>query len=178
MAPENPIRLAIVGCGAVARSSHLKALASLPQFDVRYLCDRDPQIAETAKREYGLRADVTSRTQDLAGKVEAAIVCVWPSFHMPVTCELLEMGLDVLCEKPLATTAATAAEIASAARRTRRIVAVGQWCRCQKNAWILRKLLSLKFLGEIREVVAEFGGESHGRCPRGLTTIGTSRAAA
>ena len=94
---------------------------------------------------YGLRADVTDRTLDLAGKVDATIVCVWPSFHLPVTCELLDMGQDVLCEKPLATSAADAVEIAAAARRAGRIVAVGQWCRCLKSAWILRKLLALGF---------------------------------
>jgi predicted dehydrogenase len=160
MAAQSPIRLAIIGCGAVARSSHLKALASLPQYEVRYLCDRNPRAAETAKQMFGLRgAKVTPQVADLGGNVDAAVVCVWPSFHMPVTCELLDMGIDVLCEKPLATTAAAATEIASAARRTQRIVAVGQWCRCQKNAWILKKLLSLGLLGEIREVIAEFGAE-------------------
>ena len=156
---KDPIRLAIIGCGAIARIAHLKALASLPQYEVSYLCDRDLQIAKTAKRMFGLRSEVTTRVEDLAGKVDAAIVCVWPSFHLPVTSALLEQKLDVLCEKPLATTAAEAAEIALSARRAQRIVAVGQWCRCQKNMWILRKLLSLKFLGEIHEVVAEFGGE-------------------
>lgn len=158
-AAEKPIRLGVVGCGAIARSSHLKALRSLPQYEVRYLCDLNLQIAENAKRMYGLGCDVTTRFQDFKGKVDAAIVCVWPSLHMPITCELLEMGIDVLCEKPLASTAAAAVEIAAAAQRTERIVAVGQWCRCQENAWILRKLLDLKFLGQIREVIAEFGGE-------------------
>ena len=156
---KNPIRLGIVGCGAVARISHLKALGSLPQYEICYLCDRDPAVAETALRMYRLSAKVTSRLEDLSGKIDAAIVCVWPSFHLPITRELLEMGVDVLCEKPIAMTAADAAEIVAAERRAERIVAVGQWCRCQKNAWILRKLLSLEFLGDIREVVAEFGGE-------------------
>jgi predicted dehydrogenase len=156
-ASADPIRLAIIGCGAVARISHLAALARLPQYEVRYLCDRSLEAAQTAKRMFGLRADVTTRLQDLAGTVDAAIVCVWPRDHLPVTLELLGMGLDVLCEKPIATTAADAAAIAAAASRVQRIVAVGQWCRCQKSSWILRKLLSLQFLGEIREVVGEFG---------------------
>jgi len=44
-----------------------------------------------------------------------------------------------------------------AARRTERIVAVCQIRRYQKSSWILRKLLSLGFLGEIRAVEAELG---------------------
>lgn len=131
----------------------------MPQYDVRHLCDINLKTAETARRLYGLRAEVTARTQDLAGEVDAAIVCVWPSLHLPVTCGLLEMGLDVLCEKPLASTAAAAAEIVAVAGRTGKIVAVGQWCRYQRSVWILRKLLALNFLGQIQEVIAEFGGE-------------------
>lgn len=155
--PDKPIRLGIVGCGAVAQLCHLKALDSLPQFEVGYLCDKNLATATTAKRIYGLHSEVTDRVQDLAGNVDAAIVCVWPRYHLPLTRGLLDMGLDVLCEKPVATSSADAAAIADAARNTDRIVAIGHWCRCQKNMWILRKLLSLDFLGEIRAVSAQFG---------------------
>src|SRR5437764_805285 len=96
---EHPIRLGIVGCGAVARIAHLKALAALPQYEIRYLCDRDPDVARDAKTMFGLRAQTTPRIEDLAGEVDAAIVCVWPNFHKPITLQLLAMGLDVLCEK-------------------------------------------------------------------------------
>jgi predicted dehydrogenase len=154
---DKPIRVAIVGCGAVAQLCHLKALDSLPQFEVTYLCDQNTTTAQTAQKLYGLRATVTDRLQDLAGNADAAIVCVWPRYHLPVTRELLDMGLHVLCEKPVATTSADAAEMVKLARRADRIVAVGHWCRCQKNMWILRQLLALDFLGEIQSVVAEFG---------------------
>jgi predicted dehydrogenase len=152
-----PIRVGFVGCGAVAQLCHLKALGTLPQFEVTYLCDRNLATAQTAKNIYGLRATVTDRIQDLAGRVDAAIVCVWPGDHLSVTRQLLEMGVDVLCEKPIATSSADAAAIVQAAERADRIVAVGQWCRCQKNVWILRRLLSLDFIGEIESVTAEFG---------------------
>ncbi|HZS84689.1 MAG TPA: Gfo/Idh/MocA family oxidoreductase [Stellaceae bacterium] len=154
---EKPIRLGIVGCGAVAQICHLKALVTLRDYDIRYLCDRNLRTAEAAAQLYGLRAKITDRTEDLAGNVDAAIVCVWPRQHLPVTLDLLRMGLDVLCEKPVAASSADAAEMATAAESAGRIVAVGQWCRCQKNMWILRKLLALDFIGEVEEVEAEFG---------------------
>lgn len=155
----SPIRLGIVGCGAVAQICHLKALDSLPQFEVTMLCDRNIATAEVAKAMYGLRAKVTDRISDFAGNVDAAIVCVWAGQHLPVTRELLAMGLDVLCEKPVATSSVDAAAIVQAAGQANRIVAIGQWCRCQKNVWILRKMLSLNYFGDIQEVNAEFGNE-------------------
>jgi predicted dehydrogenase len=148
---ETPIRLGIVGCGAVAR-------IALPQYEVRYLCDRDLDVARAAKTMFGLRARTTGRIQDFAGNVDAAIVCVWPNFHKPITLELLAMGLDVLCEKPVAGNSSDAAAMAEAANAAQRILAIGHWCRYLKNIWVLRKLLDLEFFGEIRKIVAEFGG--------------------
>lgn len=123
------------------------------------LCDRNLTTAETAKKLYGLRAKVTDRIGDLAGNVDAAIVCVWAGQHLSVTRQLLEMGLDVLCEKPVATSSADAAALVRAADGADRFVAIGQWCRCQRNVWVLRKLLSLNYFGEITSVVAEFGNQ-------------------
>ncbi|MGC2414139.1 MAG: Gfo/Idh/MocA family oxidoreductase [Stellaceae bacterium] len=154
---DNPIRLGIIGCGAVARIAHLKALATLPQYEVRYLCDRDLAVARAAKTMFGLQAETTGRIQDLAGGVDAAIVCVWPNLHKPITLELLAMGADVLCEKPIAANSVDAAAMAEAAKAAERILAIGHWCRYLKNMWVLRKLLDSSFFGEIREIVAEFG---------------------
>ncbi len=154
-----PIRLGIVGCGAVARIAHLKALRSLPQFDVRMLCDRNREVAHTTKRMFGLRAGVATDLHDLSGQVDAALVCVWPKDHYSVTRELLEMGLDVMCEKPITTASDDAIDLVEAAERKGRIVAVGQWCRYLRCSWILKRLLDLQFLGEICEVSAEFGGD-------------------
>jgi predicted dehydrogenase len=154
---EARIRLGIVGCGAVAQVCHLKALDMLPQFEVAYLCDRNVATAQTAKSIFGLKAKVTDQIQDFAGNVDAAIVCVWPSQHRPVTLELLDMGLDVLCEKPTATTSADARAIVEAAERSGRTVAIGHWCRCLQNIWNLRRLLAMDYFGEVESVTAEFG---------------------
>lgn len=154
---EARIRLGIVGCGAVAQVCHLKALDTLPQFEVAYLCDRNVATAQTAKSIFGLGAKVTDRIQDLAGNVDAAIVCVWPSQHRSVTLQLLDMGLDVLCEKPSATTSADARAMAEATERSGHIVAIGHWCRCLKNIWNLRRLLAMDYFGEVESVTAEFG---------------------
>jgi predicted dehydrogenase len=157
--PDDRIRLGIIGCGAVARIAHLKALAALPQYEVRYLCDRDLDVARAARTMYGLRAEITGQVGELAGKVDAAIICVWPKLHKAITLELLAMGMDVLCEKPLAANSADAAEMAEAARQAGRVLAVGHWCRFLKNVWMLRKLVDLQFFGQIEEIVAEFGAD-------------------
>jgi predicted dehydrogenase len=157
-APENPIRLGIIGCGAITKIAHLKALATLPQFRVDFLCDRQQEAARIAKAEYRLGSEITTEIKDLAGNIDAAIVCVWPNSHKKVTLELLDMGVDVLCEKPIAGNYNDAVAMVNAAKLTQRILVIGQWCRYLRNMWVLRRLLDLEFFGELQEVSAEFGG--------------------
>ncbi|HKW94485.1 MAG TPA: Gfo/Idh/MocA family oxidoreductase [Methylomirabilota bacterium] len=152
------IRLAIVGCGAVARQYHLPALAQVTNVEVVALCDLNRQKAERLRRQFRMAAEVTEKLDVLAGRVDAAVVAVSPVQHAPVSIRLLEMGIDVCCEKPLATSSAEAERMIEAAMRHRRHLAVAQWCRFLPNLPLLRKLSLDGFVGRVHEITAEFGG--------------------
>lgn len=152
-----PVRLAIVGCGAIARSAHLPVIMAEPRARLVALCDRDRGNAAHAALESGAEALVTSSLADLRGKVDAAIVAVPPRFHAPVAIELMEMGIDVLCEKPLANTVAEGRTMADAAARTGRVLAVALMMRFfPHNRW-LADLVEDGEIGEVREVIVEDG---------------------
>ena len=156
-ATSKPIRLGIVGCGAVTRECHLPALGNIPGVEITILCDRAEQNAHTAKGEFGLAARVTGNAADLKGNVDAAIVAVPPRFHAPATIELLAAGIDVFCEKPLAVTAAEGEKMAAAAAQHERHLAVGLMTRFEGNNALLRKFMNDPLLGDVREIVAESG---------------------
>jgi predicted dehydrogenase len=153
----SPLRFGIVGCGAIVREGHLPALVGETNVDVRALCDKNLQNAVLAKKQFALSAATTDRLDEFTGKVDAALVAVPPRFHSRVTIRLLEMGIDVLCEKPLATTSAEAESMIESANRNQRILAVGLMTRFHRSNDVLRALLRGGALGEIREVVAESG---------------------
>jgi predicted dehydrogenase len=155
--PRSPVRLGVVGCGAIVREGHLPALKAEPGAEVRILCDKDRRNCALAKKQFALSATETDRLDTFAGKVEAAIVAVPPRFHAPVAIQLLEMGIDVLCEKPLATTAAEAERMIQAAERHERILAVGLMTRFYKHNQVLQTVVRSGMLGVIKEVVAEQG---------------------
>lgn len=154
---ESRIRLGIVGCGAVAQEYHLPAIVQNPLMDVRLLCDQNLKKATVAKNLFRLHAATTTDFKELIGQVDAALVAVPPRLHAPVAVPLLEAGIDVLCEKPLATTTAEAKTIIDAAQRHRRILAVGLQMRFHPNNQLLREVIAEDWLGELQEVVAEFG---------------------
>ena len=151
------MRIGIVGCGAIAREAHLPVLMEEREVEVAVLCDRDRGNATLAARESGVDAVITTEVAALAGKVDAAIVAVPPRFHAPIAIQLMELGIDVLCEKPLAITVADGQTMDEAARRTGRVLAVALMMRFfPHNRW-LADLVEDGEVGEVREVVVEDG---------------------
>jgi len=107
---NKPLRLGIVGCGAVTRAYHLPTLTQMPAVVVAVLCDKDRQSAEAARKLFGLRALITNDVNQLTGSVDAALVATPLRSHAQIAIELLRAGIDVLCEKPLAATSLDAAQ--------------------------------------------------------------------
>ncbi len=154
---SRPIRFGIIGCGAIVNAAHLPALLSNSAVEVTVLCDRDEKTARQTAREFGLESLITSNVTDVLGHVDAAIVAVPPRFHAPVTEQLLELGVDVLCEKPLALTAADGERMAQVAQRTGRILAVALMMRFfPHNAW-LKALVDAGEIGAVQKVIVQDG---------------------
>jgi predicted dehydrogenase len=154
---NRPVRLGIVGCGAITREAHLPVIVADRRVEVTVLCDHNRGNASQTALASGVEAEITTELADLAGKVDAAIVAVPPRFHAPVAIQLMEMGIDVLCEKPLAITVADGQKMVDAARRTERVLAVALMMRFfPHNRW-LADLVEDGEIGEVREVIVEDG---------------------
>ena len=118
------LRLAIVGCGAVAERCHLPALALSGKARPTILGDANL----TRARELARRFSVPGTTDDyrtIFGQVDAAIVALPHYLHAPVSADLLSHGIHVLVEKPMATTAAECDTMIEAANKSGVTLAVG-----------------------------------------------------
>jgi predicted dehydrogenase len=85
--------------------------------------DVDVERATAASKEFHTK--VFGTMEELRGTVDAATVAVPTVAHAVVGCRLMEMGVDVLVEKPMASTLAEADRLLDAARRNERILQVG-----------------------------------------------------
>jgi predicted dehydrogenase len=80
--------------------NHVRLLSSLPGAELVGVYDPNPDAAEAAARDHGAR--VFPRLEDLAGEIEAAVVAAPTVAHAEMGCALLDRGLHLLIEKPLA----------------------------------------------------------------------------
>ena len=119
---EQPIKVGVVGVGNLGRH-HARLYASLPEAELVAVADRDSDRAGKIAASYGCEA--VSEASQLIGKVRAASVAVPTRDHRAVAEPLLDAGIDVLVEKPLARTLEEADAINAAARRGARLVMVG-----------------------------------------------------
>jgi predicted dehydrogenase len=120
--PGNKIRVAVVGAGDFGRN-HVRVYRELKDAELTGIVDADPARAAEVAKEFSTEAlpDIDS----LAGRVDAASVAVPTIEHARVGCRLLELGIDVLVEKPMAASLADADQLLSAATRGNRILQVG-----------------------------------------------------
>ena len=112
----SPLRVGVVGLGAVAQAVHLPLLAKhSEQFRISAVCD----LSESACAVLGARFGVEgSRRFRGAGElIEAggldAVAILTPGSHGAIAAEAARGGLAVFCEKPLAYTLAEADALAA-----------------------------------------------------------------
>jgi predicted dehydrogenase len=143
------VRLAVVGCGAVAQIHHLPAIAASERVEAAVLVDADEKRARALAERFGV-PEVATDFKGLPGKVEAAVVALPNSLHAPVSIDLLRRGVHVLVEKPMAMNVRECDEMIDAARTGRAVLAVGLDFRFFDASLFVRNLLRDGLIGEIR----------------------------
>ena len=118
----SPVRAAVVGCGHFGRR-HAEKYAASPDAELVAVVDHDPEVAQGLAGQLGVEA-LTS-AEDLIGRADAASVAVPTSQHVALAGRLLEGGLHVLVEKPIATSLADADTLIDLAARQARVLQVG-----------------------------------------------------
>jgi virulence factor len=122
---ENTLRIGVVGAGNIATIAQLPTLVARDDIELRALVTRkdDP---EPLMRRWGFRGAYPDVEAMLAAeKLDAIFVLTPRSEHVAATRSALTAGVDVFCEKPLATTSADALSLARQAETSRRVLMVG-----------------------------------------------------
>lgn len=127
--PPPKVNVAVVGLGFMG-VTHLRSYQKIKGARITAVCDsvRQPvngilpgvsgNISGTDALDLGRKLRVYSQLDDLLADPEVDLVdlCVPTPLHVPLTLAALKAGKHVVCEKPLARTAAEARKLVNAAR--------------------------------------------------------------
>lgn len=122
MAESRKVRVAVAGLGEFGRN-HARVYRELGGVELVGVYDYSPERAAAVGKEF--QAPVLLSLGELHGRADAVSVAVPTAAHAEVGCQLLEMGLDVLVEKPMAVDLTEADALLAAARKNRRILQIG-----------------------------------------------------
>jgi predicted dehydrogenase len=145
----NKIRVAVIGAGVFGRH-HLRVLSQSLNATLVGVVDADPERAAMAAAEHNCLTFAT--LGELQGNVDAAVVATPTSLHAEVGCELLESGIDVLVEKPIAADLASARRLVDTAAEHKRILQVGHLERFNPAVTALKKITNLPLFFEIHRL--------------------------
>jgi predicted dehydrogenase len=161
----DPIRVGVIGAGAIAVARHLPAFHDCQdagKAELVAVADPVTANARQAAERFGV-PHVFADYQDLLRlPLDAVSICTPNVYHEPITLAALALGKHVLCEKPLAMTYAGARQMHERAEQASVTTAVNFRYRFIPAAGFVRDLIQGGELGEIYHVYANyFNGGLH-----------------
>ena len=143
------IRVAVVGTGTFGRN-HLRVIRQIENVQLAAVVDIDKTRAAAAAAQFECAAH--DSIAELEGQVDAAIVATPTVTHVDIAAELMERGIDVLVEKPIAQKPEAAQHLIDVAARRARILQVGHLERFNPAVAALQKLATVPLFFEVHRL--------------------------
>lgn len=150
-----PVRIGVVGAGAIAQLTHLPLLSRMRGAKLVAVCDNDRAKARALADRFDID-DTYNDIEDLleSGDLQAVVVATPNHLHEPHVLSALAAGLDVLCERPVAMSARGVERIIAAAERAKRKVLVANNYRFRSDVQALAAFLRGGELGKLTGIRA------------------------
>jgi predicted dehydrogenase len=144
-----PGRIAGSYCKALSQSStsRIHAIASRDEHRAREFADRFKAV-----EWYGSYEELASDPD-----IDVVYIATPHSFHEQQTIMCLEHKKPVVCEKPLAVSAASARRIISASKANKTFMMEGMWSRFNPAVIKAKELIDDGQIGDVRHLSADFG---------------------
>ena len=146
------LKVGFIGCGGIANGKHLPALKALNRVDIVAFCDLILEKAEKAAKEYGTPdAKVYTDYKELLKDESIDVIYVMTPnrSHAPISIDAMKAGKHVMCEKPMAKTAAEAREMVKTAKETGKKLTIGYQHRHKTESHYVKSVIDRGDLGEI-----------------------------
>jgi perosamine synthetase len=151
------IRIGIVGCGQMGRW-HLDAYKANPQVELVAFADSDLNRAQDFAKETGAVAYASHNEMVKNESLDGVSICTVPSTHKEIALDLLNAGVNILCEKPLAISTLQAKEMVDEANEKNLLLLTAFKFRFYDEVQKTKELLDKGSLGKILSFRLMFGG--------------------
>jgi len=149
MTDREPLRLGIIGTGAISQVVHLPIFAERADVDVIALADADEHKAGTLARRFSVPRVMGADELLDFDELEAVVLCTPNNLHEEMATRALESGKHVLVERPLAATAEGTSRVVEAALRSGQVLQIGMPHRFRPEVIALRSFVEGGELGDL-----------------------------
>jgi predicted dehydrogenase len=168
------MKVAVIGCGTIARSQHVPAYAKNPLAEIKYLVDIKQERAAELAEKYSVPNIAEDYRVVLDDKeVEAVSICTPNDTHAPIAIRCLEAGKHVLCEKPASVSFDDVKRMKEAADHNGKILNIGVVNRFNTAVNKIKEMIDEGELGKVYHIYCSF--RAHRSIP-GLGGQFTTRA--
>lgn len=146
------VKVGIIGCGGIANGKHMPSLAALPNVQMVAFCDIIEERAKKAAEKYGTPdAKVYTDYKELLKdkQIEVVHVLTPNKEHAEISIDALYADKHVMCEKPMAKTAADAKRMVEAAKKTGKKLTIGYQHRQKPESRYAKDYINTGALGEV-----------------------------
>ncbi len=147
---EKPIRVAVVGAGEFGRN-HIRVWREVEGAELAGIVDTDAERARQVAAEFNTQVIPNLDALAAAG-IHAASVAVPTKEHAHVGCHLLAAGVDVLVEKPMASSLTEASRLIASAQYSGRILQIGHVERFNPAVAAAQKIVSHPLFFEVHRL--------------------------
>ena len=147
----NPVRIAIVGAGAVSDYHHVPAIRMDSRATLTAVCDASAELIEKRRKDWNCDNVTTDYEAVCADPNVDAVIIATPNFtHKPMALAAAKHGKHVMCEKPLGLDAGEVRAMYTACRDAGVVHMTAFTYRFAPSMRYLRHLATSGELGELR----------------------------
>jgi predicted dehydrogenase len=152
-----PVRFGVMGTAKIALEKVIPAMQASRQCRIAAIASRDLGRAEAAAAALGISRAYGSYEALLQDPEIEAVYNPLPNhLHVPLSIAAAEAGKHVLCEKPIALSAAEALSLVAARERTGVLIQEAFMVRCHPQWVRVRELVRNGAIGTLRVVQGSF----------------------
>lgn len=144
------LRVGIIGAGQIVQASHIGNYRSNENVEIAGICDTNEAAAKAVAEKYGIPAYFGDHIAMLEEcRPDAVSVCVPNKFHCRLTCDALERGCHVYCEKPPAISVEEVEQMKELAEKNNCLLTFGFHFRHGQNVAFVKNKIDSGEMGEI-----------------------------